>query len=247
MRKTILKFKQFTTSRLSVIVGFLIIPVILTGCLDDDDSNIPDAIPAAYVSLYNGSLDASPLDILVDSRRINNSSAFDYTEHTGYRRFYTGDRTLKFTPFNASNTLIDTSINLIENNVYSVFVHGTGTDLSTLVTEDEFPEASAGNALVRVVHLSPDASAVDLYRGTATDPLFENVTYGTASEFVNFPAGTTSLQLTTAGGDESIEVVSDLNFIEDNVYTIVIRGYADPQEGNENSLGVQVIRDFFNY
>ena len=242
-----LKLKELFIKKLAIIICFTFMSVALSSCLDDDGVTAPDLEPVAYVALYNGSPDAPSLDVFVDNNRIN-SGGLDYADHTGYLRFFTGDRTLKFTPYNASNTLVDTTATFEEETLYSVFITGEESDLETLITEDEFPESSEGNAVVRIVHLSPDVPAVNLFTGEdSEEPFFENVAYQSASDFVTIPPGNTTLKLTSMGEGETLATVSDYKFVEDRVYTIVVRGYQEPPAGNGNALSVQVFMNFFNY
>src|SRR5688572_26090583 len=84
--------------------------VFIMGCDPSDGEDIQPS-PIAYVSLYNASPDAPDLNIVVDSRQIN-TYPFEYSDHTGYLRFYIGDRNLKFGPFGASNAVVDTTVTL---------------------------------------------------------------------------------------------------------------------------------------
>lgn len=245
-----MKLPEVNTRRfpiLNLFLCFSLIMMTMAGCKDDDDdiTPVPEPDSVAYVSLYHVSPDAPPLAIRVDDNRIN-FNPFEYTEHTGYLRFYTGERNLLFTPFDASNTLLQTNVNLEDDMLYSVFVTGTANDLEALVTEDEIPEADAGNSLVRVVHASPDAPAVDLST-TGDEPLFSDVAYRNASEFTEIPAGSTSFEITAMGGDEVIATVDNVNFLPGRVYTLLIRGYQNPPAGNTNALSIQIVPNFFNF
>lgn len=234
---------------LTLLLCLALFMVALTGCDDDDGiTPVPEPDSVAYVSLYHMSPDAPPLAVQVDNNRFN-FNPFEYTEHTGYLRFYTGERELLFTPWNASNTLLDTTLTLEDETLYSVFVSGTADDLETFVTEDDIPEAATGRALVRVVHVSPDAPAIDL---SITDeeedsPLFSNIAYRNASDFTEIPAGNTSFNITATGGDEVMASVANINFLSGRVYTLLIRGYDNPPAGNTNALSVQIIPNFFNF
>lgn len=234
---------------LTLLLCLALLMVALTGCDDDDAvTPVPEPDSVAYVSLYHMSPDAPPLAIQVDNNRFN-FNPFDYTEHTGYLRFYTGERNLLFTPWDASNTLLQTTASLEDGRLYSVFVTGTADDLEAFVTEDEIPEADAGSTLVRVVHASPDAPAVDLTTTDAEDdePVFSNIAYRNASDFVEIPAGNTSFDITTAGGDEVVAEVANVNLLSGRVYTLLIRGYDNPPAGNTNALSVQIVPNFFNF
>lgn len=240
------KFNTHQSSFFTFLLSFALLLGALTGCDDDDDvTPLPVADSVAYVSLYHVSPDAPPLGILVDNNRIN-FNPFDYTEHTGYLRFFTGQRELIFTPFNASNTLLQTSVNLEDDQLYSVFVTGEADDLQVLVSEDSIPEVEGNNTLVRLVHVSPDAPAVDL-SATEGEDLFSAVAYREVSEFVEIPAGSTSFDITAAGTEEVVATVASVNFLPERVYTIVVRGYLDPPAGNTNALSVQIVPNFFNF
>src|SRR5690349_14204394 len=94
--------------RMALIGCFAGILLMATSCLNDDNQNT-EPIPFAYVSIYNASPDAPDLDIIVDEQKIN-TAPFDYAEYTGYLRFYTGNRHLKFGTFGSQNITADTTV-----------------------------------------------------------------------------------------------------------------------------------------
>lgn len=59
-----------------------------------------------------------------------------------------------------------------------------------------------GQPLLRVAHLAPDAEAVDIYANN--ELIAENVAYGTASDFTEFPAGEYNVALFVAGTDQAL-------------------------------------------
>ena len=63
---------------------------MVTACMNDDDDNAITE-PIAFVSLYHGSPNAPDSDVEVDNRQIN-TYPLEYTDYTGYLRFYTGER-----------------------------------------------------------------------------------------------------------------------------------------------------------
>ncbi len=67
------------------------------------------------------------------------------------------------------------------------------------------PEEPAGNALVSVVHASPDAPAVDLYVDGAA--VLTDVPFFTASGYLEVPAGDRRIQITPAGADPDAAVI----------------------------------------
>lgn len=241
------KFKDQILSRFRIVwmLSLSIMAVSLTSCLDDDDGVVVPDVSVAYVSLYHASPDAPPLDVLADNNLIF-YNPIEYSEYTGYLRFYTGERELKFSPYNANNTLVDTTVTLEESALYSIFVIGEEDDLQTLILEDDIPDTTDENsAVVRIVNLSPDGPSVDISNEEGV--VFEDIAYKKASDFIEIPAGSTTFDLTATGESEVITSVADYDFKEGFVYTIIVRGYENPPSGNNNGLSVQVTRNFLNY
>lgn len=239
------KFLEFKTIWVLLLSTMLF---TMTSCLDDDGGTVIPAERVAYVSWYQGSSAVPDLDIYVDNNRLNLSGPFEYSAFTGYSRYYTGERDFKVTPYNASNTLVDSTITLKADSLYSLFViGGDANDLDLLFVEDNIPDDKEDKALVRLVHLSPDASEVNVSESDSETILFEESTYKSVSDFIEIDAGSTTLEVQTADGEEVVATVDDYNFIEGRVYTIVVRGYATPPAGNSNNLRVQIVPYFFSF
>lgn len=206
----------------------------------DDDNDDVTTVPVAFVSLYQASPDAPDLDIVVDNRQIN-YYPFDYADYTGYLRFYTGERTLKFGPYGASNIVADTTLSLEEGNAYSVFVVDEYDDLSVLVLDDNAQAPEEDMALIRLVNLSPDASAVDLVIEGQDDAMFEDQAFKHATDFTEVQADTYSFEVRDADTDEVLLTVPDVTIQPGWYSTIVVRGYETPPTGNPNVLSAEVI------
>lgn len=63
------------------------------------------------------------------------------------------------------------------------------------------PPPPPPTALVRVVHGSPDAPAVDVYAKGGATPLFTNLAYGQVAPYIRVPVGSYGFDLRPAGGD----------------------------------------------
>src|SRR5690554_539464 len=154
MRLLDLKNRKLFLKR-TILIAILPVMLTLSGCLNDDDSNVVPDVPAALVSMYHTAPSAPALDIHLDNRRLN-SKAFTYSDfnYLAYLRFYTGERDLKFTPYNNSNTLLDTAITFEADEFYSVFLINEDDELNAWVIEDELPDVDQGKAMVRIVHVA---------------------------------------------------------------------------------------------
>lgn len=66
--------------------------------------------------------------------------------------------------------------------------------------EPVMPEPAAGNAMVRVIHGSPTAPAVDVYVAGSSDPVIKELAYGQTSGWLEVPAGSYDFEVRPAGG-----------------------------------------------
>ncbi|MEQ8471825.1 MAG: DUF4397 domain-containing protein [Marinoscillum sp.] len=225
--------------RLNPIIALLSCVLLLgvISCKDDEEDLVTPE--TAYVSLYHASPNASGLDILVDNRQIN-SYPFEYSENTGYLRFYTGSRDLKFTPFNASNSIIDTTTVFEDGSAYSVFVTGDYPEVEALIVKDDSERPSEGKAKIRIAHLAPDASEVNLLTSSAEDPIIDLQSYKTASDFMEIESGGHDFDVTDQDGNVLLNV-DDINLSSGIYYTLIVKGFVSPPQGNENYLSAEVL------
>ena len=219
---------------MSCFAGILL---MATSCMDNDNQNI-EPVPFAYVSLYNASPDAPDLDIIIDDQKVN-SYPFDYAEYTGYLRFFTGNRNLKFGLYGAQNIVADTTVEFKEQHVYSVFVVDNYEHADILVTEDT-GEPGEGEAMIRFLNLSPDAPVVNLDAGGET-PMFEGQAFKATSAFKAVDAG--SYDFVVTGEGETLLNMPDTKLVAGRYYTVIVRGYQEPPAGNANVLGSEIITE----
>ncbi|HZY79364.1 MAG TPA: DUF4397 domain-containing protein [Cyclobacteriaceae bacterium] len=231
----------FRKIKLVTLVGGGLI-LTLAGCkLDDNDS--PTAPATAYVSLYNASPNSPGLNIMVDRRVINNNS-FDYADHTGYLRFYTGDRLLEFGPYGANNVIADTTVNFQVDKAYSVFIVDSYQKQDVLVLNDDTAQPGTGKAKVRFLNLSPDAPGVDLAVAGNDTALFKDQSFKQTSEFIEIDAKAYDFQVKAgSGNNELLLSLPDINLQEGWIYTVLVRGYRTPPGGSSAVLSAEVIVD----
>ena len=215
--------------------------LLLASCDLDNDTDGIQPVPVAYVSLYNASPNAPALDVIVDNRQITNYP-FEYTDRTAYLRFYTGSRNIKLTPRGASNVAVDTTVTLEADKAYSLFVADEYNKASLLVFTDTASAPAAGKALVRVINLSPDASAVSLGEKGVSNVIAADLGFKQGSGFTQVDAKTYDLEITSGDNASKTLELPDIEFREGAVYTVVVRGYSTPPSGNTNVLSAEVIR-----
>src|SRR3712207_9573819 len=79
--------------------------------------------------------------------------------------------------------------------------------------------AQAGNAMVRVIHASPDAPAVDVFVGGQA--VLTNVSFPAASDYLQVPAGTLAVAIAPTGQSGGAAVITaDVPVPAGQAYTI---------------------------
>jgi hypothetical protein len=215
--------------------------LLLASCMNEDDSYVNQPVEVAYVSLYNAVPDAPEFDIVVDNRVIN-VNPFDYTSYSGYLNFYTGNRNIRFNAVNANNSLIDTTFNFEEGKAYSLFAINRLSNIEALLVVDSAGVPAAGKAMVRFVHLSPDAPAFDVSVEGDSTALFHGKSFKDATQFTEVEAGTYSFDITRAGSQDVVLSAKDVEIVPGRYYTLITRGFANPPQGNTNSLSIEVLK-----
>lgn len=225
----VLRFRAFLFS--------MAIVFLLASCLDDNFADQP--VDVAYVSIYHAAPDVPDIDIIVDDRVINNQP-FDYSSYSGYLNFYTGERKIKFSTVSNDNTIVDTTFNLKNGKVYSIFAVNTLPHVEALLVKDSVVAPAAGKARVRFINLSPDAPAFDL---TADDGtlLFTELAFKEASEFDEIDPDTYTFHVTNAGSTEDVVIAEGVEILPGKFYTILARGFVSPPGGNTNVLSLEVL------
>ena len=216
--------------------------LVMGSCLHGNGDN--EVKPYGFVAIYQASPDADGMDVRVDETKVNNF-AFEYGDYSGYMNLTTGKRIIKFSPSNSTSTLIEKAVDVETGKAYSVFVINRANNLQTLLVQDSSSVTPGGDeAMVRFIHLSPDAEAVDASltstSGTTT-LLSPNNTFRYASAFKKVSASTYKLHLTSTNGSGALDFTKEnLSLRPGLFYTIVFRGFVTPPAGNTNGLSVDL-------
>lgn len=221
-------------------IFFSVALVVLLAACNDEEDFVSEPVEVAFVSIYHASPDAPEFDILVDGRKIN-QNPFDYASYSGYLNFFTGDREIAFKAYNANNSLIDTTFSFVDQAAYSLFAINRLTDIEALLVVDSASAPAAGKAMIRFVHLSPDAPAFDVVSDKAEEPLFAGRSFKQATPFKVVSAGTYRFGVRNAGQSTEVLSAEGVDILPGGYYTIITRGFANPPGGNTNVLSVEVL------
>jgi hypothetical protein len=131
----------------------------------------------------------------------------------------------------AGPIVISATVTFSQGLDYSVLAVGTQNNLTSLVVVDDNTLPAKGKSVVRLVHASPDAPAVDVATSTATEPteqkLFANVAFKTTSRYTPVDAGIYNLSVRVAGTDKTALNVKGLTLEERTVYTVYAFGFSN--------------------
>ncbi len=118
--------------------------------------------------VVHASPSAPGVDLLVDNSKVN-STPLTFPNNTGYLNVNAGTRNFKVNVAGTSTTAIEVNQAVDANMNYSSFAinsNPAGTAFEPLVLMDNLALPASGQAHVRFIHLSPDASAVDIVNVT---------------------------------------------------------------------------------
>lgn len=218
------------------------IGVGLSACSDFLDQGENMYPSAAEVSFYHASPNVPQLSVTVENKNFL-TEPLGYTQYTGYKSFYTGNRQFAFKNPTNTSTLLDTTLTFTANNSYSVFVINNDERIETLVTIDTSDVPHAGKAMVRFIQLSPDINPVDVAVVGDNEDTFSDISFKEGSPFIEVPARTFKVMLKNAATDDELLTSGDITLTAGNYYTIISRGFNNPPDGNSNTLSVQVVEN----
>lgn len=218
--------------------------LFITSCLDNNFEGQPIP-PSAFLSIYHASPDAPALDIYTEASRINNNP-LEYSASFPYSAFYVGDRKLRFNPYNAANTLLETEFTLEQDKVYSMFLVNKAAELDAVKVEDNWEEPDSEKAQIRLAHLSPDTGDIEVILNENDLFFGEKNGYLEITDFESLDKGEILVTLKSKESGETLLTVDEIEINGNRVYTLVVRGFSDPSNGN-NNLSIQLITNYIKF
>ena len=212
--------------------------VFAHGDYDDDERKPKDESkekpPEAGVRAAHFSPDAPNVDVYVDGEQV--ISDLGYGEVTPYLEIAPGTYTVTITAASDPETVAFEDEVTIDAAFYTVAAIGEleASTFEPLVLVD------AGSALVRLVHASPDAPAVDV--AADGEVLFADVAFGEATDYVAVPAGAYTLDVRPAGTEEAVASF-DVELELATAYSGFAIGYLDPDAPEDRAFTLEVAVD----
>ncbi len=180
----------------------------------------------ALVRVGHCSPDAPNLNINVADNPVFKDVAFG--DFSSYTAVSAGDHEIRITPADADDPLIDASLALHPDTKYTVLVTGTRDDIEGTVYKDDPGEVSSGNAHLRFIHASPDASRVTVQ--VADGPkLFRRMKFRKTSAYKQIDAGSHDVEIVATRGEEQLLWLPGLQFAGGGAYTAIAIGQVETE------------------
>jgi hypothetical protein len=192
-----------------------------------DETDEPDD---AGLRVVHASPDAPNVDVYLDGKRVLSDVPFGTL--SGFLDVPPGTYEATITAAGDPDTVaFEGEVTLEPDTDYTVTALGELTEetFEPLVTVEDDSPLKDDEARVRLIHASPDAPAVDVTVGDGETTLFDDVSFGEASDYVTVAAGDYDLEVRPAdGGDPVAEIPASVE--GGTVYTAVAAGYLTPDD-----------------
>jgi hypothetical protein len=190
----------------------------------------------ANVRVAHLSPDAPVVDVWVNGAKTLEGVSFKAV--SGYSSLVAGETTVWVVPAGKTEPkVIDAKLKLEAGKSYTVAATGFLKDLKPTVFEDNFKPV-ASQALVRFLHTSPDAPAVDVGIAGYPRTIFSATAFPKATEYVPAPPGSYDFEVKLAGTQNLVLTVKDVKLEASKVYSVFAVGSVA-----DKSLGAVLVVD----
>lgn len=191
----------------------------------------------AYVSVMHAVPDAPNVDVYANDKLIVSNLA--YGKYTEYLKVPAGTYQISiYAAGTKTNPVITRMVMLSQEEIFTVIAAGTLKTINLFAIQDADVAKVAGKALVRFLHLSPNAPAVDITLPDGT-MVFQNVSFGNMTEYIPLDDKIYTVQVRVASTDTVVLTVPRVDIRNNNYYSI----YAIGLVGQQPELEAILVRD----
>jgi uncharacterized surface protein with fasciclin (FAS1) repeats len=197
------------------------------------------ATPAPAVRVVHGSPDTPAVDVLVNDKVAIED--LTYQDQAGPASLPAGTYNVKVNLANTATTAINANLTLENGAYYSAYALGFTRNIGATVLR-ELPFKLSGVGLVRLLHGSPTAPAVDVYLSrpgrdiNRLRPILRNVNFKDASPYFAVRPGELQVTITPAG-TKTVAISAKLDVADGSLQTAV----AADAPGGGAPLGAYVV------
>ncbi|MDD3172330.1 MAG: DUF4397 domain-containing protein [Herbinix sp.] len=190
-----------------------------------------------YVRVIHTVPDAPNVDIYANDKLIiNNLSYGDYTDYLDIP-----EGTYKISLYVAgtkNSPVLANMVTVNKNSILTVAAVGTLSEIGLLAITDANSPKKTGQAMIRFLHLSPNAPAVDITLPNGT-VIFSNVSFKHITPYIDVTPMNYTLQVRVAGTSNVVLTVPNVILAADKFYTVYAIGLA----GEEPELEALLLLD----
>lgn len=201
-----MRFKRIS---LTSIVVTLFAAVIVNACKKDKASPPPpEEKKKSFIQMVNATPKTGELDLSLDSKTIVAKLSYQ-NQPNGYVQFELKDNIPFKITAPGDKTVAEGKYTFEKDKYYTVFAYDTlSTDkkVKYIILKDSLPDPGTGKSNIRFLHLSPDASPVniDIFKGT------DSLRFVTKGSYIGGTPNTVALSSFNkiAGGDYRVKIRS---------------------------------------
>lgn len=216
----------------------------------DEETNETDVQQTSYLRVAHTSPDAPEVDVLVENESVLTSVPFgDISE---YLSLQAGTYNVSIVASEEPDTVVfDGNITLDPRTSTTLAATGEITESANTTFEpvafnDDAVHPGDNQSAIRIVHLSPDAPAVDITVENESSVLADNVTFRNGSDYVTVPSGNYTVEIRSATETNDGEIVTtvDVTLENETAYSALAIGYLAPDDAPEETpFEVALIED----
>jgi len=178
---------------------------------------------SSLVRVFHASPQAPEVDVYVDGNLA--FSDLEFKEFTEYVYLDEGNHKVEvYLAGTKESPVISQTVDVPDGEMITVAATGNLDDLSLLAIPDYVSkEVSDSYSTFRVIHLSPDAPAVDILEGEET--LFEDIEFREGTEYVDVKPGKYNVKIALSS-DGKVVLPLEIRLNPNRIYTIYAVGNA---------------------
>jgi hypothetical protein len=231
---------------------FMLAAVMLLMLSCNEDELLPPANTNAYISFINtsaflGNVGPATVHASVETNGQANTNdlllsyQYIYPEPNKYLPFKEGYSKVLFKDSTRKSLAAGTST-IRAGAYYSAILADSMDNYSALIIQDDY-QAVADKALVRILHFSPDAGEISLYRDAARQEVFGNIKYKQVTPYIPLSPGAnfSFILRRNDGTDKRVGRYFVPSLLAGSAYTILLKGYMEPPDGDVANKSSQIV------
>jgi len=178
-----------------------------------------------YVRVIHTVPDAPEVDVYANDKLIISNLA--YGNYTDYLSIPEGTYKISLYVAGTKNSpVLANMLTVNKNSILTVAAVGTLSDIGLLAITDANKSRKTEKAMIRFIHLSPNAPAVDITLPNGT-VIFSNVSFKQKTPYIDVDPMNYTLQVRVAGTSNVVLTVPNVNLIADKYYSVYAIGLVE--------------------